>query len=251
MPQGAYLTPQIEALIAAIYLQQHDIGPKKAREELLEQMRNLGLDKNFGPDWPHVSTVSKHLKKCREENDKRSPESKKSDEFWSIASLTEYPIEREALPIIIKLCFYRYTKYFDRLTIREAKWASWLSAWHKPDSGEDEASFMEWLSLASFAYAFNERISQTVESSFISSEGADIVFFMTEDKKWCPFAQEGFRFDKWLDWLQGQKPEATAEAEVLIKRRDEVLAELKALIEYHYKIMVQGEKNEGTHNQEG
>jgi hypothetical protein len=130
MAKGAYLTPDIKHLIGDIYLENRSLGPTKTREELLKRMKEKGLDKNFGPDYPSVSSVSLQLKKYKENDDERTPESKGLDKPWTFASLAEYPIAPEAIPIVISIydkCWYETCLIgCDMedwlLTVREALW---------------------------------------------------------------------------------------------------------------------------------
>jgi len=103
MAKGPYLTPRVKELIRRIYLADRQTKPSKARELLLKAMKAEGLNENFGSDFPDVSTVSKHLKKLRDKDAERSPESKGLDAEWSLHSLPEYPISPEALPMVMSL----------------------------------------------------------------------------------------------------------------------------------------------------
>jgi len=112
-------------LIGDIYRKNRNLGPTKAREELLKRMKEKGLDKNYGPDYPSVSSVSLQLKKCKENDDKRTPESKELDKPWSIGSLSKYPIPPEAIPLVSSIyekCLIAGLSTEWLLSIREALW---------------------------------------------------------------------------------------------------------------------------------
>ena len=133
MSKGPYLTPQIKRLIAEMYLKNPTMGPSKARGELLKEMKAQGLDQNFGPNFPSVSSVSIELKKCKEQNEKRLPESKELDKPWSIGRIAAkgYDIPPESIPILLKLQEYRANLGL-RFTVRDAWWASRLLPLIKP-----------------------------------------------------------------------------------------------------------------------
>ena len=103
MAQGPHLSQEIKILIARIHLEHPDYGPTNLREELLRRMKETGLDRNFGPDWPGVSAVGKVLANIRSNLDKRPPETKRIDMPWSIGSLPQYSIPPEALPMVLRL----------------------------------------------------------------------------------------------------------------------------------------------------
>ena len=130
MAKGAYLTPRIKQLIAGVYLKNKAIGPSKAREELLKKMKEEELDKNFGPDFPSVSTVSKQLKECKEKDEERTPETQELDEIWSFGSLAKYPIPSEAIPLVLSIyekCAMESNCSDDWMpTIREVLWVARL-----------------------------------------------------------------------------------------------------------------------------
>lgn len=125
MAKGAYLTPQVKNMVAEIYRRRPGSGPTKVREELLKRMKDNGLDKIFGNDWPSVATVSKLLAEYRQRDEERTPESKELQKSWSIGSLAKYPIPPEALPLVIssyEKCLLEAVSDEWKLSIREALW---------------------------------------------------------------------------------------------------------------------------------
>lgn len=133
MPKGPYLTPKIKNLIKRIYIDNRQIGPAKAREQLLKRMKAEGLDEIFGPDFPSVSSVSKELKRLRGIDEERSDELKGLDEPWSPHSLPKYPIPPEALQLVMSTCLkcivdVRFGLHSElwQLTVREALWIARL-----------------------------------------------------------------------------------------------------------------------------
>ncbi len=128
MAKGPYITQEIKRLISRIYLKDRAIGPSKGRKELLKEMKAKGLDRNFGPDYPSVSSVSIELKRCRKNDEERPLGSRRLDEPWSLGSLIEYPIPYEALPTVMSIrekCAIQGGDY--DLTIREALWIGRLN----------------------------------------------------------------------------------------------------------------------------
>lgn len=129
MAKGAYLTPRIKNLIAKIYLEHRDYGPTKAREELLKKMKEEGLEKIFGTDFPSVSSVSKQLKEYHDRDEERLPESKELDKPWSFSSLAKYPIAPEAIPLVVSIyekCLMEDAPREWFPSIREALWTGRL-----------------------------------------------------------------------------------------------------------------------------
>ncbi|MFC1965707.1 hypothetical protein ACFLWI_02000 [Chloroflexota bacterium] len=130
MAKGAYLTPRIKHLIAEIYRKNRSLGPTRTREELLKKMKEEGLDKYFGPNFPSISSVSKELTEYKKNDEGRSSESKALDAPWTFGSLAEYPISPDAIPIVVSI----YEKCFMEnlivgcqsddwlLSVREALW---------------------------------------------------------------------------------------------------------------------------------
>jgi len=127
MPKGPYLTPLIKNLIAEIYDVDRTAGPTVIRKELLKRMKAKGLDENFGPDYPSVSAVSKELKERRWRDENRSPQSKALDGPWHLLTLATHDISPEAIPYIMRIQALKVEQGGHPLTIREARWAAWLS----------------------------------------------------------------------------------------------------------------------------
>ena len=96
------------------------------------------LHKLLGDDSPGLSTIQKCLAKIRERYDLQRIQP--LSQMWSISTLPEYPIEPEALPIVLKA--YRcHAEQGAPLTIREAQWISRL---YKCDKECDTAEIMEY-----------------------------------------------------------------------------------------------------------
>jgi len=126
MPRGVVLTPEVEQIIAHIYIKHPELRskPQKFYEEVHRQVHE-SIDW-AEPDWPGLSTVKKRLVALREKERNRKPESKEIDKPWSIFSLREYAIPSEALPAILEMWVWMQDKLDMKLTIREARWIARL-----------------------------------------------------------------------------------------------------------------------------
>lgn len=164
MSKNPHLVPRIKELLRRIYLADRQGKPSKARELLLKAMEAEGLTEKLGlgPEYPDISTVSKHLKKLRDKDAERSPELRALDEPWSLHSLPDYPVSTEALPVVMSLhekcilesCGGITTEYWC-LSIREALWIARLykvvefyyhkhmRRWADPDSAEELAELIQ------------------------------------------------------------------------------------------------------------
>jgi hypothetical protein len=181
MAKGAYLTPKIKGLIEQIYLEEKLIGPTKAREELLKRMKEEGLDKIFGPDFPSISSVSKEWKRCREWDEMRSSESKGLDEPWSIGASVEYGIPPEATKDLFDI--WRFSLALDRpISIRQAKWIVHIRNlfYQSISTGNeysDKVNRNLWLIRQSWLYSILERVSEIEEKHFDTTD-LDAASFM-------------------------------------------------------------------------
>jgi len=130
MAKGAHLTKEVKILIADIHLDNTDWGATKIREKLLQKLKSMGIDRNFGPDWPSVSAVQTQLMEIRQNSDNKSPELKELNNPWSLGATSQRsiypPITPESIPVLFKVMKYRDASG-EKFTIREAKWASALS----------------------------------------------------------------------------------------------------------------------------
>jgi len=131
MPKGAYIPESIKRMVTEIYRNNRRIGPTKAREELLGKMKEDGLDKNFGPNFPGVSSVSKLLTEYRDNDEKRSHESKELDKPWRILDIAKYSIPPEILPTVVEAWGWTLAEQVEPLSIREALWVARLYYIHK------------------------------------------------------------------------------------------------------------------------
>lgn len=126
--------------------------------------------------WPgKAPEIEGMIKRVRAE--RKKIKDTPQDRPWSTASLKDYPIPPEALPIVLELWKYRLNRT-QSFTIREAKWASRLSAtkvqkyYHHHGGKKRRFSRIEWLDFFAGLYAKSERINDIQEQSF-DSEGLD------------------------------------------------------------------------------
>lgn len=123
MAKGTHLTPEVKSLIAQTHLEHPDYGPTLVREKLLKRMKETGLDRNFGSDWPSVSAVGKVLTDIRKEESELGPDPE--DRPWSVSALADYGIPPEVLPIAMK-AWAKALEDDNPLTIRQVKWIARL-----------------------------------------------------------------------------------------------------------------------------
>ena len=123
MAKGTHLTPEVKSLIAQTHLEHPDYGPTLVREKLLKRMKETGLDRNFGSDWPSVSAVGKVLTDIRKEESELGPDPE--DRPWSVSALADCDIPAEALPVVMD-AWAKALVNDDPLTIRQVKWIAYL-----------------------------------------------------------------------------------------------------------------------------
>jgi hypothetical protein len=120
MAKGAHLTEEVKNLIAQIHIEHTDWGPTKIRKKLLKDLKERGIDLNFGSNWPGVSAVAIQLSRIREIENARlgiDPE----DRPWSVSVLADYDIPPEALPVVMN-AWAKALVEDAPLTIRQVKW---------------------------------------------------------------------------------------------------------------------------------
>ena len=122
MAKAAHLTEQVKNFIAEIHIAHPDWGPKDVQEALLKELKQDGLDKNFGPNWPGRSAVGIQLKEIRRKENAGvgvDPE----DRPWSMSALAlaDYDIPPEALPVVMN-AWAKALVDDAPLTIRQVKW---------------------------------------------------------------------------------------------------------------------------------
>ena len=177
MAKAPYLTQRVKDLIAEIYLHEPRIKSNQAREMLLTRMKAEGLDQNFEPGYPGLSSVTKQLKLCRERDEARTSRSKGQDGPWSLASLVEYPIPSEAIPAVMAsyektLPDLMVSSFSKPLTIREALWVARLQR------VVSQELLLDW----AFLYALEERLSGIAGQDFDTYLLLDLILMQEPEK---------------------------------------------------------------------
>lgn len=201
MARGPIVTPEVENYISQVY----SLYDKKwkaidVQKEVVYNLnhdlalrKRLNLPSHLPPNWPGLNKVQRVLAKIRQ-YDKGHP-SDPQDKPWSIASLEDYPIDPQSVPVVMHLYYYRLDKGYSKPTIREAKWVNRLGGvfakWPEliKDFGTEEERETEeyndevsdwrregaWLSYYAFAYAFFEKNHESIGggSSEFNSETID------------------------------------------------------------------------------
>jgi hypothetical protein len=125
-----------------------DKYPDMPRTKLAEKIANDLFDRRTPPE---IEVLEKLISRYR--NAITGPE----DEPWSLATLDSYPIPPEALPAVLEVFRYNLKEGLD-FTIRQAKWASRLSAiWYGKQDGIPK------LALAASRYAHLENLYQVLK----------------------------------------------------------------------------------------
>jgi hypothetical protein len=249
MAKGPYLTPRIRKLIAHIYIENRAIRPTDARNKLLQKMKNEGLDKIFGPNFPGISTVSKELKAIRERDEARLHELKELDKPWNILSLKDHAISPEALSTVLILWFWTRENLDIEFTIREAQWAARLYAVAKNVP-------INFFSFAIRAYASNEIVAeltgdftakmlsldmmiyQLMTGQEITPEQIEKIFGEEEDEFFAQVTEEELAFMKSIESATGFQ-----QSEIYMNFEDAV---------HHWKAKHRGGKNnERSHKKKG
>lgn len=133
MAKGFLITPEVEALVVAIHHNNRKWKPKEVRlvarnilhERAVKKPKEYpDLQLKLDTGWPSLSSVrGKAFSKGKSGKTKHNPEGK--DKPWCIATLDDYPIPPEAIPVVMSFYKKRLAKD-DVLTIREALWTARL-----------------------------------------------------------------------------------------------------------------------------
>lgn len=142
MAKGYLITPEVEALIVAAHHNNTTWKPKEVRLVVRNILRDRSrkypekypdLPLKLSKGWPSLSSVrSKAFSKTKPDKTQRNPRPgdeswspHPKDEPWSIATLDEYPIPPEAIPVVMSFYKKRLAED-DILAVREALWAARL-----------------------------------------------------------------------------------------------------------------------------
>jgi len=156
MARGTLLTKQVKCLISTAYMKHPTWGATRIRKEVVGLLHD---DPTADPDWPGVSAVYKILRRLREADEARSPESRELDSPWSVVSLTKYDIPPEALPLVMEMSAHFPQREGRPITIREAKWVVRFS----------EVDDLGKLADFALAYAEMERVIELVGQDMLEA----------------------------------------------------------------------------------
>lgn len=153
---GPWITPEVENLVRATWLDMKDKGPEPVAKEVSDAVRQT-LQAS-GKDHLHAPGVRKTqdiLKQARKALESRSRDQKELDDPWTIGSTVKHGIRSEAMPVVLriwKLCVAAGVPF----TIREAKWVDQL-----------RSLFTDIIELrdVAFHYALKERAHEASESN--------------------------------------------------------------------------------------
>ena len=128
MAKGPKINDEVISQITRIHLQHPDWTAKEVQREVQANLREK--NPNITQGWPGLSTVQKVIKDTRYKGTQRPPELIGLDSPWSIITLAKYGISPEALPAVLNMAalFRQEAGLGRRMTIREARWAAWLSS---------------------------------------------------------------------------------------------------------------------------
>ena len=120
MAKGPLITPEVEEIIAEVFLEHKDWRAKEIQAEVNKQLRE---DFPHIPDnWPRLSTVQQKLAVCRKKY--MAIEDGPRDKPWHLGTLNDYPLSSKTIAMIFELKI-KGLKY---LSVRDAQWFDRLSS---------------------------------------------------------------------------------------------------------------------------
>jgi len=152
MARNPIITDEVKVLIRQFY-SRHTSWKAWEIQKRVSQMlhsRNPELPQN----WPGLNAVQRELAAIRKQKNNASPQ----DEPWSLASLNDYPIPPEAMPVVMSFYKKRLAED-DVLNIREALWVGRLFKIIDPQD-----LVWDW----AFLYAIDEMIAEESGEPFNS-----------------------------------------------------------------------------------
>ena len=162
MRKGPNITPDVEALIAAVYEKHPKWRAPTVRHEVESILRKK--DKASPKGWPSLSKVQKVLAIVRRTAQENLDNPLSEDKPWSISTWDECPIPPEALPSILRLWVYQRERYGHTLSKRCAKWAARLYPLEDKLGLVMFAFFVDQLVIAERMYELSGRRLVTAEA---------------------------------------------------------------------------------------
>lgn len=173
--RGPNIPDNIRKLIAQIYVKNKDRTAKEVMTELHRQMKKENR-KDWPPGWPGISAVQKELEKLRNRNGDIDDE----DKPWSRIALSSYPLPPDTLPIVYRV-WADSLRQGKPLTIRQAKWVSYLSHIYikKDTQGNIDEKVIESLRTSALATASHEKVFKLTEG--LPAKYNDMLWYWIED----------------------------------------------------------------------
>ena len=128
MAKGPKINNEIVCRITRIHVKQPNWSAKEVQREIQANLR--GENPKVEQGWPGLSAIQKVLTVLRKMDTEKAPEVRGLDSPWSVITLAEYAIPPEALRTVLNMAVYfrKEEGLGRRMTIREARWAAWLSS---------------------------------------------------------------------------------------------------------------------------
>ena len=180
MAKGPRINNEIVCRITRIHVKQPNWSAKEVQREIQANLR--GQNPKVEQGWPGLSAIQKVLTVLRKIDTEKAPEVRGLDSPWSVITLAEYAIPPEALPTVLKMAvhFRKEAGLGRRMTIREARWAAWLSSimnllelFHTIQEYAEEEKAME---ISGLRDEFTFRIDDELYGELTGKNIADPVF---------------------------------------------------------------------------
>jgi hypothetical protein len=170
--RGPNIPSNVKKLIAQIYVENRDQTAKEVMTELHKQLKkDWGQD--WPPGWPGISAVQKELEKFRNKSEDIDDE----DKPWGHIALSAYPLPPNTIPIVYRVWGSSMRK--DKpLTIRQAKWASYLSHIYIKKNNINEKAIEE-LRTTACAAASREKVLKLTGG--LPAKYDDMLWYWLED----------------------------------------------------------------------
>jgi len=173
--RGPNIPDNIRKLIGKIYVKNKDQTTKEVMTELHKQMKKEGR-KDWPPGWPGISAVQKELEKFRNKDQELDDE----DRLWGHVALSVCPLAPDTVPIVYGV-WGSALREGKPLTVRQAKWASYLSHIYikKDEQGKMDDKAIEALKSAARNAATYEKVLKL--SGGLPTKYNDMLWYWLED----------------------------------------------------------------------
>jgi len=173
--RGPNIPGNIRKLIAKIYVENKDQTAHEVMTELHRQMEKKGRQ-DWPPGWPGISAIQKELEKFRKKHQDLDDE----DKLWGCIALSDYPLPPHTIPIVYRV-WANALLIGKPLTIRQAKWASYLSHVYidKDDKGNIEEKVIETLRSTASQAAAHEKVLKLTGG--LPARYSDMLWYWLQD----------------------------------------------------------------------